>query len=329
MPKGANQKLKLYYLYKILHDKTDDNHKLTMPEIQKHLEEHGVSADRKCLYDDIDALKFLGFDVISEKDGRNFYYYLGAKEFEIAELKLLVDAIQSSKFITEKKSTELIKKLTALASEYEAMQLKRQVVVQGRIKTINETIFYIVDEIHRAISSNHNIRFRYYKWDTGKNLVPRKEGKYEVSPWALTWDDENYYLIAYDPEAEKIKHYRVDKMRDIEVTEERRKGKEYFDRFDIATYARMNFGMFGGKEVKVKLRFRDDIVGVLLDRFGTDITIRPSAEKGWSEANVEVALSEQFLGWVFSLGSRIRIVSPPEAVEWFSKDLKEISDYYK
>ena len=328
MPKGANQKLKLYYLYRILHNKTDDDHRLTMPEIQEHLLECGISADRKSLYDDIEALRLLGFDIIGEKDGRQFFYHMGEKEFEIAELKLLVDSIQSSKFITEKKSGELIKKITSLASEYEALQLKRQVVVQGRVKTINENIYYIVDVLHNAITNNRKIKFNYYMWNTEKVMVPRKEGKYEASPWALVWDDENYYLVAFDSEAGKIKHYRVDKMREIEILEERREGKEQFEQLDMASYSRINFGMFGGKAVVVKLRFKNEIVGVLLDRFGKEITIRGTHEEGWSEANVEVALSDQFCGWVFSLGNKVKIVGPQEAVDWFTKDLDAISKMY-
>ncbi len=328
MPKGANQKLKLYYLYRILLEKTDDQHALTMPEIQEHLELHGISADRKSLYDDMDALRMLGFDVIGEKDGRNFNYHLGSKAFEIAELKLLVDAIQASKFITQKKSNELIKKLTGLVSDYEAIQLKRQVVVQGRIKTMNESIYYIVDEIHTAISNNNKIRFDYYQWNLEKEMVPRRDKKYVVSPWALTWDNENYYLIAFDSESDKIKHYRVDKMRSIELLEEKREGRNHFDRLDMAAYTKMNFGMFGGEDVKVKLRFRNDYVGILIDRFGKDITIRPSADEDWSEANVDVAMSDQFLGWIFSLGSNVSIIGPPEVVERFSKDLKDIASLY-
>ncbi len=328
MPKSANQKLKLYYLYRILLEKTDDEHALTMPEIQDRLESHGISADRKSLYDDMDALRSLGFDVIGEKDGRNYIYHLGSKDFEIAELKLLVDAIQSSKFITEKKSNELIKKLTGLVSDYEASQLKRQVVVQGRIKTMNESIYYIVDEIHNAISRNMKIRFEYYRWNVNKQLVLRRDSKYEVSPWALTWDDENYYLIAFDSESDKIKHYRVDKMRGIELMEEKREGREFFERLDMASYTKMNFGMFGGEEVRVKLRFRNEFVGVLIDRFGKDISIRPSGDDGWSEANVEVALSEQVLGWSFSLGTKGRIVEPVEVVERVSGDLRDIAAIY-
>ena len=159
-------------------------------------------------------------------------------------------------------------------------------------------------------------------------MVPRKEGKYEVSPWALTWDDENYYLIAFDSEAGIIKHYRVDKMRNIEILEEKREGRSHFEDCDMATYARMNFGMFGGKEVKVKLRFKNELVGVLLDRFGKDITIRRTDDEDWAEANVDVALSEQFLGWVFSLGSDIKIVGPEEVVQRFTSDIKAIDRIY-
>ena len=217
MPKGTNQKLKLYYLSRIMTEKTDDEHHITMPEIQRALGGYGVTADRKSLYDDLEALRVLGIDVIGEKNGRSYSYHVGKKQFEIAELKLLVDAIQSSKFITEKKSNDLIKKLTSLASNYEASQLKRQVVVQGRIKTMNESIYYIVDDIHNAITNNKKIRFEYLRWNLDKKMERRKDKLYEVSPWALTWDDENYYLIGFDAEEDKIKHYRVDKMRDIEL----------------------------------------------------------------------------------------------------------------
>lgn len=328
MPKGANQKLKLYYLAKIMVKMTDDEHFLTMPQIKERLEECGITADRKSLYDDMEALRTLGIDVILEQVGRNYYYHVGSKHFEIAELKLLVDAIQSSKFITEKKSNELIKKLTGLVSEYEAMQLKRQVEVQGRIKTMNESIYYIVDEIHTAISTNRRIQFEYLKWNLNKELVPRKEGLYEVSPWALTWDDENYYLIAFDAEADKIKHYRVDKMRNIRIMDDRRLGKEHFKAFDMASYSKMNFGMFGGTETKVKLKFKNDLVGVLIDRFGKDISIRKSDEEGWSETSVDVAISDQFFGWLFALSDGVIIASPEDVKDRYRQELLKITERY-
>lgn len=329
MPKGTNQKLKLYYLSRIMLEKTDDDHRITMPEIRKALEAYGVTADRKSLYDDLEALSVLGIDVIGEKIGRNYYYHVGGKMFEIAELKLLVDSIQSSKFITEKKSTELIKKVTAMASEYEASQLKRQVVVHGRVKTMNESIYYFVDDIHRAIAENRQIGFEYMKWNEDKQLVRRKDTLYMVSPWALTWDDENYYLIAYDEAAERIKHFRVDKIKNIRVLDDRRTGKEAFKAFDLARYAKMSFGMFGGKPTKVRIAFENDLVGVFIDRFGRDIPVYSTDTEGWSETSVEVAMSDQFLGWIFALGSKVKILGPKAVVEQYREELAARLEIYK
>ncbi|SCY48273.1 Predicted DNA-binding transcriptional regulator YafY, contains an HTH and WYL domains [Lachnospiraceae bacterium XPB1003] len=328
MPKGTNQKLKLYYLSRIMLEKTDDEHMITMPEIKEALEAYGVTADRKSLYDDLQALEVLGIEVIGEKVGRNFYYHVGNKSFEIAELKLLVDSIQSSKFITEKKSSELIKKLTNMASVYEAAQLRRQVVVHGRVKTMNESIYYFVDDIHRAIAENKKISFEYMKWNEEKKLVRRKDTLYVVSPWALTWDDENYYLIAYDDAAERIKHFRVDKLKSIQVLEDRRTGKDAFKAFDLARYAKMSFGMFGGKPTKVRISFENDLVGVFIDRFGRDIPIYSTDREGWSETSVEVAMSDQFLGWIFALGSKVKILGPKEVVERFKDELAAMKQLY-
>ena len=329
MPKGTNQKLKLYYLAKIMVEKTDDEHFLTMPEIKSHLEVYGVTADRKSIYDDMEALRVLGIDVIGEQVGRHYYYHVGAKHFELAELKLLVDSIQSSKFITEKKSAELIKKVTALGSEHEATQLRRQVVVQGRIKTMNESIYYVVDEIHSAISHNKKIGFEYLQWNLDKKMVPRKDGLYEVSPWALTFDDENYYLIAYDSVAGKIKHYRVDKMRKISLLDDKREGRETFEALNLADYSRMNFGMFGGEKTSVRLTFKNEMVGIFLDRFGKEISIRSSKEPGWSETSVDIAVSDQFFGWIFALGNSVKILGPSEVCDKFIDELKERSKLYK
>lgn len=329
MPKGTNQKLKLYYLSRIMTEKTDDEHSLTMPEIKELLEAYDVTADRKSLYDDMEALGLLGLDIIGEKEGRSYGYHIGKKHFEIAELKLLVDAIQSSRFITEKKSGELIKKLMAFASEYEAMQLRRQVFVQNRVKTMNESIYYLVDDIYSAISNNRRIRFEYLRWNLDKKMEPRRDEPYEVSPWALTWADENYYLIGYDDDDEKIKHFRVDKMRSIEVTDERRLGRELFRDFDIAAYTEKSFGMYGGEETDVKIEFENSKVGIFLDRFGADIPVRRAKQKGWSETRVRVALSDQFLGWIFALGSDVHIAGPEKVVELYRKKLKEMLKNYK
>ena len=328
MPKGTNQKLKLYYLSRIMTEKTDDEHFITMPEIQKALEAYDVTADRKSLYDDLEQLRVLGIDVIGEKVGRSYCYHVGSKQFEIAELKLLVDAIQSSKFITERKSNELIRKLTSMASEYEAAELKRQVFVQGRVKTMNESIYYFVDDVHRAITENKKIRFKYMKWNEKKELVPHREKPYTVSPWALSWDDENYYLIAYDEEADSIKHFRVDKMMSIEVLDERRAGKERFQQFDLAKYSRMSFGMFGGEPTRVRIGFDNSLIGVFIDRFGKDITIIPAEKEGWSEIAVDVALSRQFFGWIFAIGPKVRIIGPKSVTDEFKKAIDDIKRSY-
>ncbi len=329
MPKGTKQKLKLYYLSQIMIEETDDDHGLTMPQIKSFLEERGVTADRKSLYDDLESLRELGLDIIGEKVGKSYQYHVGSKQFEIAELKLLVDAIQSSKFITEKQSNTLIKKLTEMVSRYEATQLRRQVFVQGRIKTMNDSTFYNVDYIYNAISDNRQIEFEYMKWNVKKELVPRRDGLYKVSPWALFWDDENYYLIAFEEGSDRLKHYRVDKMKHIAVCDEKRQGKELFDKIDLAKYSQKNFGMFGGESTMVKISFKDDLVGVIIDRFGKDITIRPSSREGWSECRVEVAVSDQFFGWIFALGQGVTILEPDDVKEKFKAEIDGLAKLYK
>ena len=329
MPSGKNQKLKLCYLSLIMLAKTDDDHHLTMPEIQDALAEYDVTADRKALYKDMEALKVFGIDVIGQKTrGGGYDYYVGKKTFDLAELKLLVDAIQSSKFITEKKSRELIEKLGTLASEYEAEQLKRQVTVHGRVKTMNESIYYIVDDIHRAIADNRKITFEYMKWNISKKMEKRKDTRYKVSPWALTWDDENYYLIAFDEEAGRIKHYRVDKMKSITITDEKREGRAEFRDFNLAEYAKMSFGMYGGDKTIVTIAFKEEMIGVLLDRFGSNIPVKPTDKEGWYETEVFVAISDQFLGWIFALGDGVKITGPKKVVAHMKEQLKNIGNLY-
>lgn len=329
MPKGTNQKLKLYYLAKILLEETDDTHGLTMPDLLQELEAYGITADRKSIYTDIDALNEIGLDVIGEKSGKYYVYHIASRRFELAELKLLVDAIQSFKFITEKKSNALIKKLTTLASSYEAAQLERQLAVQGRVKTMNESIYYTVDEIHSAISDNKKISFKYMNWDTNKKLVPRKNEPYIISPWKLTWNDENYYLIAYDAVADKIKQYRVDKMDKLTILDEKREGKEHFKAFDLAAYTNRAFGMFGGDGTTVTLSVRDEMIGILIDRFGKDISVKPSKKKGWSDVRVEVAVSDQFFGWIFGLGTNVKITAPASVVKAYKEEIDNLLEFYK
>ena len=327
--KGENQKLKMLYLVQLFSRETDDTHKLTMPEIITKLAAEGVNADRKTLYQDFEELRRFGFDIISEKDGRNFYYYLGSRDFELPELKLLVDSVQSAKFITDKKSAQLIKKLESLVSKYEGSQLHRQVIISGRVKTMNESIYYNVDKIHAAIGEDRQIRFKYFDWNLKKEMEPRYDGKwYRLSPWALMWDDEKYYLVAYDSKHETIIHYRVDKMTQIGILDEKREGHEAFRKFNIAHYTNTLFGMFAGDETKVTIEAENRLVSVFIDRFGKDIIIAPIDDDHF-RTTVTVAVSKQFFGWIMGIDGEVRVVAPDSVVKQRKSEIERQAERYK
>ena len=326
---GENQKLKMLYIVKIFEEETDDLHALTMPEIIEKLAACGVNADRKTLYADFRLLQEFGIDIIAEKEGKNYRYHLGSREFELPELKLLVDAVQSSRFITDRKSKELIKKLESLVSRHEGSRLQRQVLIAGRVKTMNESIYYNVDKIHDAIGSNRQISFRYFDWNLNKEMVPRKDGRlYRLSPWALVWDDEKYYLVAYDSRHSKILHYRVDKMTGISIADEPREGQEAFRRFNIAHYTNTLFGMFGGEETKVTIEAENSMAGVLIDRFGKDIIIAPVDEERF-RTTVTVAVSSHFLGWIMSLDGDVRITAPESVTALMRETIERLAEQYR
>ena len=328
MAKGPRQKLKMLYLVKIFTEETDDQHTLTMPQLIKKLNAYGVNADRKTLYLDLEELRRFGLDIINERDGHNWIYYLGARDFELPELKLLVDSVQSAKFITDKKSEQLIRKIEALASKYEAKKLQRQVFITGRVKTMNESIYYNVDRLHEAIGTDSQIRFKYFQWNVDKEMELRRDGEwYQTSPWGLMWDDENYYLIAYNAEDGTIRHYRVDKMLNISTVDERREGREEFKKFDLPHYTRSLFGMFGGEEKKVTIEATNDMVGVMIDRFGKDIIIIPAGEDRFI-INVNVAVSDQVRGWIIALGEGVRITGPAEVVEQMRLAAQRLAGQY-
>ncbi len=327
MAKGAGQKIKILYLMKIMYELTDDTHGLSIAQIAQELERYGITAERKALYDDIEILCEFGMDIEKRKE-KGVTYHVVSRDFELPELKLLVDAVQSSKFITHKKSAELIKKLESFSSKYQGAALSRQVFVANRIKTMNESIYYTVDYIHEAISKNVKINFLYFEWTHKKEKRLRHDGKvYSVSPWALTWDDENYYLVAYDSEYGQIRHYRVDKMLKISITDEPRDGREVFSDFDMALYSRKTFGMFAGKEERVTLRCKNHLSGVIIDRFGQDTTFFNTSDE-YFEINVKVAVSPLFLSWVLNFGADIKIMSPKSVQEEFKKlALDALSQY--
>ncbi len=330
MSKSTSQKLKLYYLIRIFQEKTDENHCLSAQNLIAELSAYGICAERKSIYDDIECLLQLGYDIVNVKARKGGGYYLASREFELAELKLLVDAVSSSRFITQKKSKDLIAKIEQFAGPYDRKQLQRQVFVAGRVKTENESIYYNVDRIHHAIQNDMPVTFTYLEWNIKKELQPRRAGrKYRVSPWALTWQDENYYLIAYDDDDEKIKHFRVDKMNRItEFSNEKRKGAEAFKEFDIAEYTNRTFGMFGGKTQAVTLRFPESMVGIILDRFGKETDIR-QLDDGFVRARVHAAVSGQFYGWLTGLGERVSIMGPKDVRDGYVDFLGQIIENYE
>lgn len=328
MPKRENQKLKLLYLAKIFQEKTDENNGITLKEIESELAKYEITATRKTLYADIELLRDFGMDIAGVQRQGTYYYSLLSHDFELPELKLLVDSVQSSKFITAKKSDELIKKIEGLASVYEAKELQRQVVIKDRIKTMNESIYYNVDTLNMAINNNSAIDFSYYEWNVEKRLELRQNGeKKNISPWVLLWDDQNYYLIAYDAAAGTIKHYRVDKMGKIQITGKVRQGREQFDNFNAARYAKKVFGMFGGEEENVTLEFENRLIGVVIDRFGKDVMIIPK-DSSHFRVHVDVEVSTMFISWVMGLGNGAKIVGPDSVLEMVQDEIRRMCGQY-
>lgn len=324
MPKSENQKLKLLYLLKILTEQTDEQHPMPMAVLLEKLKAEDISAERKSVYNDINCLMDFGVDIGFDTSRGNGGYYLASRDFELPECKLLVDAVSASRFITKSKSEQLIRKIEKLTSRYEAVQLQRQVYTSGQIKNENESIYYHVDAIHTAIHENRQISFPYLEWNLQKKLVPRKGGKlYRISPWSLMWNDENYYLIGYDAGAEMLKHFRVDKMGSIEMLELRREGEEIFKKCDLSAYSAKTFGMYGGEETMVTLSFPNSLVGVVLDRFGKDVSLQKLSEDRFA-VHVKVMVSRQFYGWLAGIGKEVKVTAPESVRDGYRCYLKEI-----
>ncbi len=323
MPKSDNQKQKLLHIEQLFRTQTDEAHTVTVSQIIEYLEQRGIRAERKSIYSDLKTLCDFGLDII-KGDGPRDGYRLASREFELAEVKLLVDLVQSARFITEKKSRELIAKLEGLASHWDAGRLHRQVVVADRAKSVNESIYYSVDVIHTAIAGNVQVRFQYFDWNAKKERTLRKNGAfYQVSPWLLTFDDENYYLVAYDSAAALMKHYRVDKMLCIETACDFREGRDIYETIDVAAYSRKTFGMFAGTERTLQLLCHSSLAGVMIDRFGPGIAIRPF-DSDRILVRVTVSVSPQFFGWLAGLSRKAVIHAPADVAAEYRSYLLDI-----
>lgn len=328
MPRVFNQKIKILYLMRIFLEQTDEEHPMSVKELIAYLNSLGISAERKTVYDDIETLRNFGMDILNRRE-HPAGFYLASREFELPELRLLVDAVQSSRCITNGKSRQLIRKLESLASVYESRQLRRQGFAENRIRTINENVYYSIDMIQRALTEDRQISFQYCEWTVEKKLRPENEGeRYSVSPWGLVWQNEEYYLITYDEKCGRVKQYQVDKLQQIRIEKEVRRGREFFENYDIGELTSRTFGMFGGREVTICLEAHNRLVGVVLDRFGRDIMIHRKDPEHFKTL-VRVNISDQFFGWIASLSPDAVIASPDEIRDKYREFLEKSLSNYK
>ena len=311
MPKSDNQKLKLLYIRDYLERNSDEHHPVGAQELIDMLSRKGIACERKSIYSDIRALQDFGIDILNRR-GRDGGYYIASRNFELPELKLLIDAVQSSRFLTEKKSRELIEKLCKECSVHEAKLVRRDVLVSGRVKSMNETIYYNVDSIQEAIGQNRQITFRYFDWNLDGTRKYR-DRDYTASPYGLCQDNENCYLLAFSPR-HGVTSYRVDRMSHIQLTEETRVPCPELTGKNLVEHANRLFQMYSGEAVDVKMRFHRSLVNVVVDRFGRETMLIPDGEEHFV-FTTKVAVSPIFLSWVIGFGTKAKILHPQSVAD--------------
>ena len=324
MPKSDNQKLKILYIWDYLQRESHAAHPVRAVELMQMLEEKGILCERKTVYSDIAALQDYGVDIVSTP-GKNGGYYIASRNFELPELKLLIDAVQSSRFLTEKKSRELIEKLCRECSVHEAKLVRRDVLVSGRVKSMNETIYYNVDAIQEAIGQNKQISFRYFDWNLDRTRAYR-ERDYVASPYGLCQDNENCYLLAYS-DRHGITSYRVDRMADIHLSEELRIPCPELTGKNLVEHANRLFQMYSGDAVDVKMRFHRSLVNVVIDRFGRDILLIPDGDEHFV-FTTSVAVSPIFLSWIIGFGANAKILHPQSVIDQCKALCREALEQY-
>ncbi len=331
MSRKEGQKTKILLLLEIFQELSDEQHRLTVPMIEQLLAKRGVPCERKSVYTDIAALQEAGYEIHLAR-GPGGGYYLETRTFELPELEILVDAVQNSRFITQKKSAALIKKLSGFASKYEASTLGRQVFVSGRVKSMNESVYYNVDALHRAIANNQKVQFVYGAHNAAKRGVPRTTKKtHEVSPWALAYENNNYYLIAYQEYAVPfgMHHYRVDRMTMVNELAAPRLGQDIYRAFDLAAYTKKMFGMYSGTDERVTLRCENHYMDAMIDRFGRDFIALPEADGKHFHFDMQISVSPQFFGWVCGFAGGVEIAAPANVQAQMKDFLENISRAYR
>lgn len=323
----SRQKQKLLVLEKILLNETDENHALTGKELISKLEAYGIKAERKTIYDDITTLQESGLDILAERRGHANAYYIASRTFQDEELYVLADAVSSSVFLTKKKSDALINKLQTLTSKYKAQGLRRNVYVANRTKTFNERIYYNINTIHEAIYSNYQIEFKYYEYSIDKKTQFRHGGEiYSVSPYQLIWENDKYYLICYCNKHEKLCRYRVDRMSNVSICEDKRRSLTV-DENEIVKSLKATYDMYGGEPERVELEFDNSLINVIIDRFGSKVVINRSGENRF-RIKVDVEISPTFWGWLFTFGANAKVIGPEKIVEMAKEKIEEISECY-
>ncbi len=327
MSKQAYVKPKLLILRDILLEKTDENHALTIPELIKELSLYGISAERKTLYDDINILTTYGLDIVVSKRSHSNTYYVASRTFQDEELQVLANAVASSKFLTNKKSNEFIKKLEKLTSIYNAKELKRTIYIEGRVKNFNEQIYYNINSIHDAINRKKKITFKYFSYNLNKKKEYRHYGEiYAVSPYYIVWENDYYYLICYCDKHENISRYRIDRMANVKVSEESYKVPNESE-LGLAKSLRSTFSMYGGDKKIVTIEFANELIDVIIDRYGSDVRVTKKSDTTFT-VSVEVQISPPFWGWLFQFGTKAKIIAPQSIVEQAKKETRTLAEIY-
>lgn len=317
------------YLQQLFIEKTDSTHYVRMSEILSFLESKGIYADRRTIYTAISVLNSADFEITGVKEKGGYKYHHTNRIFDTNELKFLIDSVSASKFLTEKKSKELINKIKSLGSVFDNTQLNRSVLLDKRVKSMNDKVFKNLDTIYAAIAANRQITFQYLHWNPQRKLVSKTGKAYTVSPYSISLTDDNYYLIAFDKHFHDLSHYRIDKMQAVKITESAREGKSLFQSFDIVDYSRKTFGMFSGKEERVTIEASNSLAGVFIDRFGESASIRPNYDNPDTFiVRITVNISPQFFAWIFGLGTGAKIIAPESAAADFENMLKTVISKY-
>lgn len=308
--RGESQ-IRILHLFQFLYRNTDEMNPASVADILRFWELQGICSERKQVYKDIALLQDFGVDVIRIKSTQN-HYFIGDRLFELPELKLLVDAVESSRFITSKKSGDLIRKLGQLTSSAQAEQLDRHIYMDGMLKPSNEAIYYIVDTIQSSIQSNQQISFQYYEYLPTKEKVLKHQGyRYQFTPYALIWNRDHYYVVGWSEKHMKLSQFRVDRMTSVEMMDQ--PGHQLLG-FEPAEYVQKVFGMYPDDLQMVTLFCENDVMRSIIDRFGEGVRTEVVDDDHF-QAIVEVAPSPPFFGWIFTFAGKIRILKPDNVLE--------------